>query len=51
MDDLSVICYFLRRKLCLKSLNKIKPQSPKENTYGAPVFALDYRATGLATKM
>ncbi len=37
-----------------KSDKKIKPQSPKENyvnTYGAPVFAPDYSATGLAAEM
>ncbi len=45
---------FLIRKLCSKPLNKIKPQSPKENevhTYRAPDFAPDYSAAVLATKM
>ncbi len=45
---------FYRRKYVKKSLNKIRPQSPKEKlriTYGAPVFAPDYSATCLAAKM
>jgi hypothetical protein len=52
--DLSVFFYFLRRKLCEKSLNKIKSQSPWENkvdTYGATLFAPDYSANVLAAKM
>jgi hypothetical protein len=45
---------FIRKKICLKTLNKIKPPSPIENgvdTYGPTVFAPDYSATVLASKM
>jgi len=46
MGDLSVIFFtFSRRNLCLKSQNKIKPQSHKQKSmdnYGPPVFAPDY---------
>ncbi len=46
--------HFLGENNVLKSINKIKPQSPKENEvdiYGQPVFAHDYSAIGLAAKM
>jgi hypothetical protein len=44
---------FKGEKHVQKSLNKIRPQSPKEklSRYGAPVFAPNYSTTGLATKM
>ncbi len=54
MSDLSVFFYIFRRKFCLKITESIKPQSPKEKwsrSYGAPVYAPDYSATGLAAKM
>ncbi len=45
MGDLSVIFYFLKEKIMFyKSLNKIKPQSPKENPP-------DYSATVLVAKL
>ena len=45
---------FKGEKYVLKSLNKIRPQSPEKNlvdTYGAPVFEPDNSATGLAANM
>jgi hypothetical protein len=50
MGDLSVFFYFLRGKICLKSLNKISPQSPEKNvvdTNATSVFAPDYSTTVL----
>jgi hypothetical protein len=44
-----VILLFKGEKYVLKVLNKIRPQSPEKNevdTYGLPVFAPDYSATG-----
>ncbi len=54
MGDLNVNLLLLEEKNMFKSHKKIRPQSPMENlvdTYGTPVFAPDYSATGLASKM
>ncbi len=54
MRNLSVIFYFLRRISCLivSKYNKTRVLGKnKVDTYGAPVFAPDYSATVLATKI
>ncbi len=55
MGDSSVIFYVFKEEiLCLKSPDKIKPQSPKEKLsryLWTTIFAPDYSATGLAAKM
>jgi hypothetical protein len=56
MRDLSVIFRIVEVKhMFKKSLNKINPQSPEKKlssvSYGPPIFAPDYSATGLAAKL
>ncbi len=55
MSDLSVIfLLFKGEKYVEESLNKIRPQSPKEKLsrcIWSTIFAPDYSATGSAAKM
>jgi hypothetical protein len=55
MGDLRVIFYILKEKIMFTN-HKIKSNHSvlsknKVDTYGPPVFAPDYSATGLASKM